>query len=63
MSTPLKGPKKDAVARLRDFYNKVVRKPLTEQDKAEIREVFKKKEKAAEKAKKIAKPNQDMELE
>lgn len=41
MNEELKGPKKGAHIRLREFYNNVVRKPLTEKEKTELRDFFK----------------------
>lgn len=55
MNEKLKGPNKNAAARLREFYNNVIRKPLTEEDKVELRKIFNKKDQN----KKAAKPDQD----
>ena len=61
-----KGTQKNAVARLREFYNTVIRRPLTEQEKEKLRDVFKKEntseEPKADSSKKIAKPEQDAGL-
>lgn len=56
MSKKLKGPNSNAAARLREFYNSVIRKPLNEEDKIELRKVFNKKIQI----KKVAKSNQDI---
>ncbi|MFN8944359.1 MAG: hypothetical protein ACK5WZ_07015, partial [Pseudobdellovibrionaceae bacterium] len=42
--TELKYPKKGAVAKLREFYLEIVKKPLTPEQKANLEEVFKKKD-------------------
>lgn len=66
MSTPLKQIKKGSVAKFREFYNKVVRKPLSREDREELRDVFKKKDQPEQTEtnmpKKIAKSDQDMGL-
>lgn len=66
MSSPLKGPKKNAAENLRKFYNTVIRKPLSEQDKIELRQIFRKENQSEEaeeiKPKKIAKHDQDAGL-
>ncbi len=66
MSAPLKQIKKGSVAKFREFYNKVVRKPLSPEDREELRDVFRKKNQSEQtetnKPKKIAKSDQDMGL-
>ena len=66
MSSSLKQIKKGSVARFRDFYNKVVRKPLSSDDREELRDAFKKKNREEradnKKPRKIAKPDQDLGL-
>jgi len=56
--------KKGSVARFREFYNKVVRQPLSPKDREELRDAFKKQDRndQVEKSKKIAKPDQDIGL-
>lgn len=46
MSEPLKYLKKGSVARFREFYNKIVKKPLTPEQREELLEIFQKKDKA-----------------
>ncbi len=64
MDTPLKYLKKGSVAKFKELFNKVKQTPLTPEQREEILDVFKKKEKpeAVEqiKPKKIAKPDQDI---
>lgn len=63
MSTPLKYIKKGSVARFREFYNKITKKPLTSEQREELLEVFKKKDKPDAdqvKQKKIASSDQDL---
>lgn len=62
MSAELKYPKKGAVARLREFYLEIVKKPLTPEQRANLEEVFKKKDQSKANEKKIAKPNEDAGL-
>jgi sRNA-binding carbon storage regulator CsrA len=64
MKTSLKAPRKGAVARMREIYNKIRNQPVTPEHREELREVFKKKDRAAKskKPKKIAKPMHDAEL-
>lgn len=44
MSSELKQVKKGSVAKFQEFYNNVIRKPLSSKDREELREAFKKKE-------------------
>jgi hypothetical protein len=64
MGKPLGVPKKGAVARMREIYNKIRRQPLTPEQREELREVFKKKERLTDskRPRKIAKPGQDVEM-
>lgn len=66
MSISVKNSKKGTVAKFKEFYNKVVRKPLSQDDREELRDAFKKKDQAEEiektEPKKIAKPDRDMGL-
>ena len=66
MSSNFKQIKKGSVSRFREFYNKVVRKPLSPEDREELRDAYKKKDQAGrtdnEKPKKIAKHDQDLGL-
>lgn len=43
MSSELKQVKKGSVAEFREFYNNVIKKPLSSKDREELREAFKKK--------------------
>jgi hypothetical protein len=63
MSTPLKYIKKGSVARFREFYKKTTKKPLTSEQRKELLEVFKKKDKSEAdqvNQKKIARSDQDL---
>lgn len=64
MNEPLKYLKKGSVARFREFYNKVVKKPLTPEQREELLEIFQKKDKPEnaekEKPKMVAKPDRDL---
>lgn len=64
MSETLKYLKKGSVARFREFYNKVIKKPLTPKQREELLEIFQKKEKPEvtkkEKPKMVAKTDRDL---
>ncbi len=62
--TKLKSPKPGAVAEMRELYNKLRKQPLTPEQKNDLREVFKKRDrrKDEKKPKKIAKPLRNAEL-
>jgi hypothetical protein len=62
MEKPLGIPKKGAVSRLRELYNKRRKQPSPIEDRKRLREIFKKDEQASEKPKRIAKPKSDLEL-
>ncbi len=68
MGVPLQYIKKGSVARFRNFYNQLTSKKLTTEQRADLLEVFQKKEKLEKhtiktKPKKVAKPSdQDLEI-
>lgn len=67
MSTELKFPKKGAVARLREFYLEITKKPLTSEQRKNLEDTFKKRNESPDVTenntpKKIAKSDQDIEL-
>ncbi len=51
--------KKGSVKKFRDFYNANIRRPLSSEDREELSEIFKRKDKA-EPSKKIAKPEAEL---
>ena len=56
-------PKSGAVAKVREVYNELRRRPLSEDQRKELEDVFKKRDKPSEKTpKKIAKPDRDAGL-
>jgi len=61
--TKLKAPNYGAVAKMREVYKKLREQPLSPEQKNELREVFKKRDRQIEKTpKKIAKRNSDMDM-
>ena len=64
MSKILKGPKEGAAARLREIYSKIIKRPISPEQRKDLEEVFKKRDQSTdtEKSKKIAKSESDAEL-
>ena len=61
--TKPKGPQPNAVSKMREAYNRIRKRPLTSEQKEELREVFRKKDEKENKTpKKIARSEMDAEL-